>query len=361
MAEQATAPQSEQAPSPAPEPMSVQQADAALESLFDSPSVDPDETETGTPADNADEPVVTPDDESERDDSNLTLPEDAENPETPESEDPASPEYANGQFVPDGGKVKMPDGRTISVAELKEFADNRAKEFQRDYSRKTEEHSKAVQEFETQRQEFSQQTERHSKEREFFTWFTGQYVPQEPQRPTVDANLDPVAWSVYAQQKATYDEMVNAWNAAQGAAQEASKAEAEKAQQTARQSLMAEREKFLAAFPSLKDQAKEKSFWDTLSTDANKFYGIPNESVPRLSDTTMVRILNDAVAYRRLRANSENVQKQVNTRPQLVQGSAQVRQTPQAQAMRVHSDRVQKLRQTGSNADAEAALLSFIK
>lgn len=358
MADTATAIQSDPAETAAPEPMSVQQADAALESFFDSPAPDPDETETGTPADNADAPVVTSDDESERDDSQLTLPEDAE--EAPTEDQPDAP-YGQGRFASDDAKVKMADGSTISVAELKTQVDKRVADFQRDYSRKTDDHSKAVQEFESQRQEFSQQTERHGKEREFFRWYAQNYVPQEPQRPTADASVDPVAWSVYAQQKATFDEMVNAWNVAQQAGQEETKAQTEKQQQEAQKALETERVRFFEAFPALKDKAKYESFWGGLKTDANKFYGIPEDRVLSLTDTSMVRILNDAVAYRRIRANQDNVKKQVDTKPRLIQGSAGVRQSPEGQQARAFSDRVSKLRQTGSNADAEAAILSFIK
>ncbi len=363
MADTATNPiPSEPAPPAALEPMSAREADSALESFFDSPKPDPVEPETGNPADipqpNADDEQPNPEveDEANRDDSDLEVPEDAENPET--EEQPDAP-YEKGRFAADDAKVKMADGSTISVAELKTQVDKRVADFQRDYTRSKQELSDERKEFETERAEFSQQTERHGKEREFFTWFTRNYVPQEPQKPTVDASVDPVAWSVYAQHKTAYDEMVNAWNQAQAVSQEETKAQTEKQQKEAQKALQAEHARFLEAFPSLKDKGKYEAFWGGLKTDANKFYGVPEDRVLALSDTTMVRILNDAVAYRRLKSNSANVKQQVTNAPKLVQSST--RSSPEQQQRRAFNDRVQKLRQSGSTADADAVLLSFIK
>ena len=359
MAEQATVTSgNEPAPTAELAPMSAREADDAINALFSSPPEDPVEAENGNPADNVDEPASTDPLEDTEEQADDPLAVDAEtDPENPE--DDASEEYANGRFAADNAKVKMPDGRTISVAELKEFADNRVKDFQRDYSRKTEELSKQSQDFETQVQEFSQLQERHGKEREFFKWFTQAYVPQVPQRPTVDASLDPVAWSVYAQQKTSYDEMVNAWQQANSENEEGRKAETEKTQRQRQAELSKEKERFLGTFPALKDPAKYEAFWGALSTEAEKFYGIPKERVLALDNTDMVRILRDAVSYQKVKNSSEQVKKDVNSKPPLVRGSA--RQSPEQQRNRAYNDRVSKLRQSGSTADADAVLLSFIK
>jgi hypothetical protein len=355
MAEQANSVANDQPTGPVPDALTAREGDEALAAFFGPDDTDPDENEHGKPeADNPDDPL----DEPERDvEEEPEQSEDAVDPETDESE--AAPDYADGKFAADTAKVKMPDGRTISVAELKEFADTRVKEFQRDYTAKNMELSEEKKTFETQRAEFSQSQERHGKEREFIRYFAENYVPQAPAEPTVDASVDPVAWSVYSQEKTRYDRMVADWQNATGMSAEAQKAEQEKSQQEQRQSLEKEHAKFLKTFPSLKDPAKYKSFWDRLSTDAETHYGIPGDRVKGLTDTDMVRILNDAVAYRRNKVTAEKAGKELTAKPALVNGSGR-RQNPGAAQQRSHAANVQRLRETGSPRDAEAAILKFL-
>lgn len=343
-------------PAPAAElaPMSAREADDAINALFSSPDADPVEAENGNPAEDPVEPEpLDPLDDPVPDDTEPS--EDAENKDDDQPDAP----YEKGRFAADDAKVKMADGSTISVAELKTQVDKRVADFQRDYTRSKQELSEEKTSFETERAEFSQLQDRHGKERQFFKWFTEAYVPQAPQRPTVDASLDPVAWSVYSQQKEAYDSMVSAWEQAQGSTEEAKKAETEQQAKARQAELQKEQARFFESFPHLKDKTKYEAFWNTLSTDAEKYYGIPKDRVLALDNTDMVKILRDAVKQKRLEANSEQVKKDVNSKPPLVRGSA--RQSPEQQRNRSFNDRVSKLRQSGSTADADAVLLSFIK
>ena len=108
------------------EALSVDQADDRLTALLGgNPETDLADEDDGKTTSDA---VIKDKPEEPSDDDDLDPALLSEDDDVPADDDnPDEPTYEDGQFVPDGGKVKMPDGRTISVAELKEFADNRCK------------------------------------------------------------------------------------------------------------------------------------------------------------------------------------------------------------------------------------------
>ena len=358
MAEQATTVTNDQPSGPVPDALTTREGDEALAAFFGPDDQDPDENENGNTPDagNPDDPAVG-DPEQDVDPEDPEQPVDAEDPEVDPEESEATPDNA-GRFVADTAKVNF-NGKTISVAELKEFADNRSKEFQRDYTAKTMELSERAKAYEAREAEFSQSQERVAKEREFIRYYAENYIPQAPVRPDRPAEVDPVAWSVYTEQKEKYDEMVDAWKQAKTMSDETNKVEQEKAQQAKQQQLRTEHEKLVSRFPVLKDKAKHEAFWNSLSTDAEKFFGVPKDSVKALDNADMVYILHKAVKQMRIEAGSATVKKEVTGKPPLVNGSGR-RQSPGAAQQRSHAANVQRLRETGSNAAGEAAILKFL-
>lgn len=348
--------ESDLASAPAPDTaLSARQGDDAIAALFNNPETDPVANAEGE--DLAADPVEEAEPEQSEEDE-FALSEDA-NPEDENSED-ASPEYADGQFVPDGGKVKMPDGRTISVAELKEFADTRTREMQRDYSTKSMELSEAKKAFEAQEAEFSQTREQTAKERAFIAKYAKAYIPVEPSRPELSAEVDPVGWAKYAEAKYAYDDMMAWWSEAQSLDSKTQEEQTVKQKQETQQRIAAESEKLRNAFPVLKDQTKAKPFWDRLSSKAQEHYGISDDEVKSIMDHRMIRILNDAIAAKERQVKTPKTQEIVGKKPPMVQGSGK-RQNPDALALRESANRVSRLRETGSNRDAEAVILSFLK
>jgi hypothetical protein len=355
MAEQALSNTGDSAPSPIVETaadtdLSAREGEDRIAALFGDPDAKPApaKAEEGNEADEpgpddveGDEPEAEPDGEA------------SEDPETPEDEENPDGTYTDGQFVPDGGKVKMPDGRMLTVAELKEFADTRAKELQSGVSKK-------IAELSAKEQEISQLQERLEKEREFTLEYAKAILPPEPEMPSVSAQVDPVAWSVYAQQKAERDNLI-AWNNQLEAQKKAKDDETRiRTEAEAKQHAEAQRARFFEVFPALKDDGKRAAFWDRLSSRAIAHYGVTKEAVLGLNDVDMVRILNDAVQFRELNSKSSQTKKEVGNKPTLVPGSGK-RQTPGVVEQRSHQGRVQRLRETGSKAAAEAAILDFLK
>src|SRR5690348_12612056 len=97
---------------PASDALTIRQGDEAIAALLG----DPDELDLPNDSQKGNDASDAP--PKEEDDDDLTVDPDAK-PEDVESEEAAGndePSHADGQFVPDGGKVKMPDGSTISVA-----------------------------------------------------------------------------------------------------------------------------------------------------------------------------------------------------------------------------------------------------
>lgn len=345
--------ESDLASAPAPDTaLTAREGDDAIAALFRNPETDPVENAEGEnqAAEETEEPVA---EEEGPDTDELSLSEDVD--KTDDEEPDASKEYAEGRFAADDAKVKLEDGTTISVADLK-----RNSLFHRDYTVKTMELSEQRKALETQQTEFSQTREQIAKEREFIAEFAKAYVPTEPKRPELPADVDPVGWAKYAEAKYAYDDMLSWWNVAKEQGTKAQQEQAEQAKRDTQQRIAAESAKLRESFPVLKDATKAKPFWDRLSSKAQEHYGISDDEVKGIMDHRMIRILNDAIAAKERQIKTPKTQEIVGKKPPLIQGSGK-RQNPDALAMRESANRVSRLRETGSNRDAEAVILSFLK
>lgn len=326
------------------------QAEDRLTALFGSdPETDlADDKDGKTPSD-ADEPVETVDPEEDELDP-ADLPEDDETVDPEDVEDGPDAELKGGRFAPDTAKVTLEDGTVITVADLK-----RNNLFQRDYSKKTEELARERETVTKAQQEFSQLQAQVQQEREYALFVLEQKAPPEPEMPTVDDSVDPMAWVRYNRQKHEYDRFVNAWQAMhQGRQVEAARAEQE--QKAERDKYVAvEREALFTAMPILKDDNKRKEWFERTYTDAGKYYGLKPEELNGITDHRVFLALRDAIALRRAKEKAPTVQKEVQARPTVAQGSGR-RSNPEASARRETDGLRKQLRETGSEAAAEALL-----
>lgn len=345
--------ESDLASAPAPDTaLTAREGDDAIAALFNNPETDPVANAEGEDL-AAEETEELVEGEEAPDTDVLSLSEDVD--KTDDEEPDASKEYAEGRFAADDAKVKLEDGTSISVAELK-----RNSLFHRDYTVKTMELSEQRKALETRETEFSQTREQIAKEREFIAEFAKAYVPTEPKRPELSADVDPVGWAKYAEAKYAYDDMLSWWNGAKEQGEKVKQEQTAQQERESKQLVAAETQKLIQSFPVLKDPAKAKPFWDRLSSKATEYYGIPAEMVHGIQDHRFIRIINDAIAARERQVKTPKTQEIVGKKPPVVQGSGK-RQNPDAQAMRESANRVSRLRETGSNRDAEAVILSFLK
>lgn len=330
------------------EALSEAQAEDRLTALLDgTPETDHAEEDEGKTDSDADEAAATDPDEDELDPADL--PEDDETVEA--NEDADEPQtYAKGKFASDDAQVALDDGTVISVADLK-----RNNLFQRDYSKKTEEIARERETVTKEKTEFSQLQAQVQQEREYALWYLEQNAPQEPKPPTASVENDPFAWVKYQEQVQKYNQVVTAWQTMhQG--READKQRSEQEQKARQDAYLAEqRTNLFEKIPVLKDDKKRQEWFASAYRDTEKYYGIKPEELNNVTDHRFYVALKDALALRRAKEKAPTVQKEVQGKPMMAQGSGR-RPNPESQAARETDGMRKRLRETGSEADAEALL-----
>jgi hypothetical protein len=243
----------------------------------------------------------------------------------------------------------------ISVADLK-----RNNLFQRDYSKKTEEVAREREAVTKAREEFSQLQAQIQQEREYALWYLEQNAPQEPKAPTVPSSVDPFAWVQYQEQVQKYNQVVTAWQAMhQG--REAEKQRTEQEQKARQDAYLAEqRTNLFEKIPVLKDEKKRQEWFESAYRDTEKYYGIKPEELNNVTDHRFYVALKDALSLRRAKEKAPAVQKEVQSKPMMAQGSGR-RPNPEAQAVREISGLRKQLRETGSTDAADAYLAQLLK
>lgn len=290
------------------------------------PEEDPDEPE-GEPAEGEDEIL---DDEAEGDEID-----DAGEDDAPE--EPA--------FAADDLKVKMADGREITVAQLRGFADERAKEFQREFTR-------GQQELSEQRRRVDEAAQTIAQNRDFLLAVYNQIMPQAPD-PS-ELNDDPIG---YMQRKADYDQRMQQFQYLRQMQEHSQQQMQQETAQQAQERLSQERQALVRAMPELQDQAKFAAFRNDLVENAS-YYGVSEDEISSVSDHRQLLILKDAIAYRKLKASAaQKAKTATDGKPKLIQGSR--RMDPKAKTSREKAIRDKRLQQTGDFDAGVAALMNL--
>lgn len=272
-------------------PLSFDQGIEAIGNLL---SDDPETDLVG--ADEAPDSEVT----SDEDEPDLSLDDDEDGQ--------AADVEAKAPELSDDMEIMLEDGEKITLAQLK-----RNNLFQRDYSRKTEElaHQRKAMD-----QEFSERVSQASEDirqqREFILDYAQRFLPQEP--PMQMLQEDPVG---YMHAKAQFDEQVRVLN---GINQQRA-AEIEQQQQQSQAKLQefrdAEWSAFLESVPKLKDKGKLETFRGDVANIAIKEYKLEPDELKSIHDHRFLRVIHDAIAYRKLLAKQPKVQETVKAKPKL--------------------------------------------
>jgi hypothetical protein len=302
---------------------------------------DPDED----PAEDDEEKAKAgPDDSDEESDG-------AEDVETDDAEDPdgSEPEVKGGRFAPDSAKVTLEDGTVITVAELK-----RNNLFQRDYTKKTTEHSEAVKAFEAERQQVSQYAQSLSQFREYAAWFAENHMPKRPEPFAGNAMSDPAGYLTWSQQETQWQRMQDAYNQFQLQKQAEDQNKTQESQIKGQQRLRTEAAKLADKFPVLNNPEKRTAFWSRLEAGAEKYFGITADEVRSVGDHRMIVALHAAVRMKQVAEKAPQVKDELKKRPQ-----AGKRLEPQAQGKRDQQARTERLRREGTFEAGVSALESF--
>jgi hypothetical protein len=239
-----------------------------------------------------------------------------------------------------------------TIAELK-----RGTLFQRDYTKKTQELSKEKEAFEAERQQVSQYAQSLDQSREYLTWYAEQFIPQQPKPFAGDARMDPQGFLEWQQDVAKWQTHAQAWQQFKAEQEAEGQRKSGETQKQMQERIKREGEALFKAIPVLKDPAKGKQVWDNIVAGATQHYGIAPEEVNSTADHRFIRVLRDALAYRRIKEAAPTVQATVAKRPAVNNGR---RAAPNAAQTREKQARTERLRSSGSLEDAAAAIADLL-
>lgn len=284
-------------------------------------------------------------DPAEKEETEEADPEDWDISEKTDDEDEVEP--ANGKFVPDDGRVRLSDGRTVTIAELKAGSLS-----QEDTVRKQSELGQQTQQIQAAYGQLQQQMQEMKQRSEIALTALSRVAPSEP--PPELISTDPFA---YSEQKARYDAFVA--EASQVMQQYQA---ADQQQQTLKQQQTTEYEKaqldaLKSDMPALRDPKK----WDRFKSEAIDYclaQGATHSDFDKVTDAWMLKIVADAMRY----------SKSVKGRPaaaQKVEGKPKVRKPGQrtSKADEVSQRKAQlsrALAKSGRKDIAEALLETMI-
>lgn len=255
--------------------------------------------------------------------------------------------------IGDDFEVTLEDGQKISLGELK-----RNNLFQRDYTRKTTEFSEQKKREEAEFQQRVSEAENEIRQqRDFILNYAQRFMPKPPNPSMMDEtspDYDPIGYlhdQQRYQQEAHEFQNILQQREREFAAQQQQQTEMQK------QTIAEEQEKLFKAMPKLKDDKAREAFHKEAVDIGGTTYGITPEEISQIGDHRYMRILHDAIQYRKAVAKAASVQKEVAAKPKLVQ---QQRMAPQAVQDRDRQGRFQQLRQTGSLDDAAKAIEALL-
>jgi hypothetical protein len=295
-----------------------------------------DQEETTPPAEpepSEDEPEVEEAETAEADEAEAT----------PEPDDEPDEEILHGNH-----KTRLRDGTVVAIADLKKAYDE-AKE----YRAKQSDYEAKAKEFETQKAAITQQEQFFTQTLQHAKTVLEASMPPEPDEALREA--DPIE---YFLRKDARDRKILEWRRLDHAQKvQAQKAEAERTEHV-RTQVAREMELLKDAIPELKTEEGFKAFKDDVLTYAPREYGFTPQELAELSDHRALRVIKDAIAYRKLQSNKAKVAEKVKHAPPVtVTPPGRRTGNDEARAAKVKSG-FEKLRSTGSFDDALSILNS---
>jgi hypothetical protein len=271
--------------------------------------------------------------------------------EQPETED--EEEAQESVELSDDFEIELEDGERITLAELKN-AKKQAKEFQRDYTRKTQAVSDDRKIVEDRANAILAQVQQLQQERESFLTVVHEFLGSPPQRPNASPQEDPMAWMEYNAQRELYAEKWDKVNSVQQQREAEMQRQMQEREQHIPQIIEAERSKIVEKFPKLKDPEFAKKTTTEMMDVIPRVYGVPVEELSQVMDSRYVHILMDAMEYQRIKNAQPAVKEKVVSKPPLIK--AQKRQSPAAKQSNERKELHDRHRKTGSKMDAVAIL-----
>ncbi len=333
------------------ESLTLDQAAAAYSKATAPQEVQEDHSE----ADEQDDSDTTTDDElqasedaGEEDDG------ETESEEDPSDDEDEEPDTEQGRFVADNAKVRLADGTVTSVHELKRGFLREA-----DYTRKTTETAEQRKAVEAQSAAIKASEEQLNQQREYVASLVKSIIGTPPDPTLADPNSPNYDPAKYQADEVRYRSWVQHLTYLES---EQQRLQQERQAQTETQTQERVNKEWAAALdkmPELKDPKKLDSFGkDTLKFGAEYGY-TPQELATIHHDHRQLLVMKDAMAWRKLQASKDKVQKKIENRPPVQKGGKRL--NPNETRARAVSDATSRLQQTGRLDDAVAAYLATQK
>jgi hypothetical protein len=296
-----------------------------------------------------DQPTESNEDKAaEPEDDPLDL--DAEDVAEEEADDPDGPDGAEikgGRFAPDSAKVKLEDGTTITIAELK-----RNNLYHAGFTQKTQALAKDKEVFDQERRQVTEYAQSLDQYAQNLKAFAERKFPKDPGPYSGPAD-DFVGYQEWQKSVEDYREYAQLWHAtaAHLKAEEDRKARESNLQTIERQAR--EVEALLKAMPVFRDPVKGPQARQAIASGLAKHYGFTDEEMAGITDHRFFLVIRDALGYRRIKDKAPQVQQQIATKPV----RAGVRKPPQAAEAKGRQLRSEQLRKNPTLENGVAALM----
>lgn len=350
---QGTAPT--QAPPPAPNLTQSEVEDRVAAAFMD--SLDESNQEAKAPSDQAepeapedDEPSTDAEAEPDADDTEAEAePDEGEEEAEPDEDEAPKPKKQPGDDV----TVQLDDGTQVTLRELK-----RGFLRQSDYTRKTQEVAETRRQTEEQRKTLSAVAEQQKEAFEVVAALIREQIPDPPDQALIHTN--PQLYLQLQAQRETAQgrlaQLAQAYRQSQDGVKQQTEAEKKAAEERERKELedlkRTEYQALVKAMPKLGTEAGRKAFLAEAAEIGGRVYGITPEQIGNIVSHTEVRILHDAIQWRKLQSQKMEAVSKAKQAPPLRPAN---RSTPGQKGKAKQDQALSILRNAGSTEDARMA------
>lgn len=272
----------------------------------------------------------------------------AEEEQAEEGDEDEEAESDQGRFVSDTGKVRLDDGRVVSIADLKKGTLLHA-----DYTRKTQEVADARRAVDAQSTQNKQLQQQLAEQRDYVAKLIQSIVPEMP-GPEMLAK-DPQG---YLEQRAQAEQWAEHLKYLTEQTQRDHKARQAEVEKGTKERLAKEWTSALDKMPELSDPKRLEAFGkDTVKYGG--IYGYSPEDMSRIHhDHRQLLVFKDAIAWRKLqeKRKAEKPAPKGNERPPVMKGGTRL--NPKAAKERKANAAMERLNKSGSLQDGVAAYLA---
>lgn len=326
-------------------PLSLEEAASTYADSEDNKSI----TEELLPEDEdiaADEPDAELSEDDELGEEDGEQEDEQELEEEPEDEDSELPDVIDDYQI----SVKLKDGTTASIQDL-----INGNERQSDYTRKSQDLAQQRTAFEQEAQRVKQFEEQVHQQQQFVTQTLQSFLPPVPDETLLDPNspkYDPLA---FQSQQYEYGKKVQSMQEAEQLYHQDQQRRQGEAQQEAQKKQEALYSNLYERKPELREPQKLQEYETSLRTGMIEA-GYSAEDMSGINDPRMLQYIEDAHAFRALKAKSKQPAKK-QKRPPVTRGRK--RSSPSQQSAKQKRVAMDRLSKTGNLNDGVSALMAL--